>query len=193
MSTTRRRFASAGAGLAGALSAVLATVAAPAVPPEVFGTYRLKGRVQIDATPFPAREQEIHADALITPGASADLVRIRVTAEGTSCELTASRDAAGRLWLPQGQRCTVDLRSDEAVGSIAARLVEGRGQVAGEALELEFAFSLSGALRFRPGSALDSLGEVLSLPGARGDPVPVRGQVRGKGEGRRDRSRATSR
>ena len=191
MSSRRRRSAAARAGLAGALSAVFATLAARAAPADVSGTYRLEGRGRIDVAPFPAREEEIHLDAVIAPGPSADRVHLHLAAQGISCELSASLDAAGNLALSPGQRCTADFRGDEASGSLAARLLEGRGRVAGEALELALAFSLSGALRARPGSALDSLGEALSLPGAKGDLVPVHGEVRGRAEGRRDRSRAT--
>jgi len=44
-------------------------------------------------------------------------------------------------------------------------------------------------VRVRSGGALDALSSVLPVPGA-GEPVPVRGEARGRAEGRRDHSRA---
>ncbi len=175
---------------AAGLGLLLATAPAHGAPPDVHGTYRLQGTAQVDAQPFPSREDEIHADAVLSPGARAGQVHIHLAGQGVVCELSASLDAAGRLALAQGQRCIADLSSDQTEGQVEARLVSGAGRVRGEVLELELAFALSGSVRLRTGGSLDALGRALSLPGAGGDPVPVRGEARGRAEGRRDRSRA---
>jgi len=150
------------------------------------GTYRLQGRAQVDARPFPAQDEEIHADAVLSPGARGGQVRIHLAAQGFGCELAATLDAAGALALAPGQRCAVDLNGDEVVGHVEARLVSGSGRVTGDALWLELAFSLAGTVSLRPGGTLEALGRVL----VGSDPVPVRGQASGRAEGRRDRSRA---
>ena len=169
---------------------LLAALAAPATSgPEVRGTYRLQGSARVDARPFPATEQEVHADAVLSPGARAGEVRIHLAGQGFACELLAALDAAGTLTLTRGQRCTIAFLNDDTEGRIEAKLVSGRGRVSDEALRLELSFSLAGSVRLRPGGSLAALGQALSLPGAGGDPVPVRGEASGRAEGRRDRSR----
>jgi len=169
---------------------VVAATPAAAPPADVHGTYRLVGLATVDARPFPARQDEVRADAVLSPGSRAGQVRIHLVGQGVVCELDASLDAAGGLALAQGQRCAADLATEETEGRVEARLVSGMGRLRDEVLELELAFALSGTVRLRAGGTLDALGKALSLPGAGGDPVPVRGQARGRAEGRRDRSRA---
>jgi hypothetical protein len=154
------------------------------------GTYRLQGRARLDASPFPATDEEVHADAVLSPGSRPGELRIHLAAQGFACELAATVDAAGALALPQGQRCNVDLRSDRTDGRVDARLVSGRGRADGEVLELELAFALSGSVRLRGGGSLEALGQILSLPGTSRDPLPVRGEASGRAAGQRDRSRA---
>jgi hypothetical protein len=178
------------ARVAAALAIALAAAPARPVPAGVRGTYRLQGRAMIEASPFPARDEEIHADAVLSPGAGAGQVRIRLAGQGFACELLATVDAAGGLALAAGQRCTADLRSEETEGRVEARLLSGVGRVSEEALSLDLAFALSGSVRVRSGGGLDALGQALSLPGADGEPVPIHGRARGRAEGRRDRSRA---
>jgi hypothetical protein len=185
----------ASAGFRPALAAALAPlllVAGPAAarPDDVHGTYRLQGRARVDARPFPASEEEVHADAVVSPGPRAGEVRIRLAGEGFTCDLSASRDATGTLALAQGQRCTADLHSDETEGSVEARLVSGTGRLRPDVLELELAFALSGSVRFRDGGSLEVLGKAFSLPGSVRDPAPVRGEASGRAQGRRDRSQA---
>lgn len=170
-------------------TSLLAPPAAAATTRDVGGTYRLRGRAQVDARPFPATDEEVRADAVLSPGAAAGEVRIRLAGQGITCDLTASLDQAGALSLAQGQRCTADLRSDETEGRVEARLVSGSGSLRDEVLELVLDFALSGSVRARPGGSLETLGRALSLPGAGGDPVPVRGRAHGRAEGRRDQSR----
>ncbi len=168
---------------------LLAPPAAAATSRDVGGTYRLQGRARVDARPFPATDEEVHADAVLSPGARAGQVRIHLAGQGIGCDLAASLDATGTLALAQGQRCSIELRSDQAEGQVEARLVSGSGSLRDEVLVLELDFALSGSVRARPGGSLETLGRALSLPGAGGDPVPVRGRAHGRAEGRRDRSR----
>jgi hypothetical protein len=176
------------AALAWVLLAAVAVTAAPG--PDVHGTYRLQGRARVDARPFPAADQEVRADAVLSPGAGAHAVRIHLAGQGLTCDLAATLDAVGALALAQGQRCTADLRSEETEGRVEARLVSGSGTLRDEVLELALDFALSGWVRLRPGATLDALRQVLPLPGTRGEPVPVRGQAHGRAQGRRDHSRA---
>jgi hypothetical protein len=176
------------------LAAVLALLGAgsararPAGLPQ--GTYRLEGTVEVDARPFPAHDEALHADAVLVPGPAAGHLRVRLSGEGLSCELDASVGADGALSFAPGQRCRAVLRGGDAEGAVEARLTAGNGKVREEALSLALSFSISGAVRLRAGGALDSVGELLSLPGAGGSEVQVSGEVRGRAEGRRDRSRA---
>jgi hypothetical protein len=159
-------------------------------PADVRGTYRLQGTARLDARPFPARDEELHADAVLAPGAAPGQLRVRLSGEGLSCELIATLGADGALAFAPGQRCPAELQGGEAEGKLEGRLLSGSGRVSEEALSLELAFSLSGAVRLRAGGALDSVGGFLALPGTGGSDLPVRGEVRGRAQGRRDRSRA---
>ncbi len=175
---------------AAALGALLLAGTTPAAPlADARGTYRLQGRVRVDARPFPAHEDEIRADAVLSP-AGAGKVLIHLAGQGLACELAASLDPTGTIALAEGQRCISDLNGEGVEGHVEARLVSGKGSLRGEILALELAFALSGTVRLHTGGALAALGGALSLPGAGGDPVPVRGEARGRAEGRRDRSKA---
>jgi hypothetical protein len=173
----------------GGLAAGAAPPAAPAAP-DVLGTYRLRGRALIDARPFPARDEELHADAVLARGEGASGVRLHLAGDGFACDLAGTLAADGALAFAPGQRCAADLRSDEVDGRVEARLRAGTGRVREEVLTLDLAFTLSGSVRVRSGGALDALSAVVPVPGAGGEPVPVSGEARGKAEGRRDRSRA---
>jgi hypothetical protein len=172
----------AGGGLA-------AGAGAPAAP-DVLGTYRLRGRALIDARPFPARDEELHADAVLARGEGASGVRLHLAGDGFACDLAGTLAADGALAFAAGQRCVANLRSDEVDGRVEASLRAGSGWVREDVLTLDLAFTLSGSVRVRSGGALDALSAVVPVPGAGGEPVPVSGEARGKAEGRRDRSRA---
>jgi hypothetical protein len=159
-------------------------------PAEVRGTYRLQGTARLDARPFPARDEELHADAVLAPGRAPGQLRIRLSAEGLTCELAATLSADGGLAFAPGQRCDVELQGGEVEGKVGGRLLAGSGRVREELLTLELSFALAGAVRLRAGGTLDALGGLLALPGAGGSDLPVRGEVRGRAQGRRDRSRA---
>ncbi len=168
-----------GAGDAGALS-----------PADVRGTYRLQGTARMDVRPFPARDEELHADAELAPGAATGELRVRLSGEGLTCELVATLSADGALAFAPGQRCPAELRGGEAEGKVEGWLLAGSGRVRKELLTLELSFSLAGAVRLRAGGTLDALGGLLALPGAGGSDLPVRGEVHARAQGRRDRSRA---
>jgi len=182
--------AGAATALAGCTLAGAAALAAGPAHPDAYGTYRLAGRARVEARPFPAQEQEVHADAVLSAGAGPGAVRLRLAGEGLACDLSGTLAPDGALELAPGQRCATDLRSEEVEGRVEARLLSGSGRVRDDAMTLELDFALSGAVKVRSGGALDALTSLLPPPGAGPEPVPVRGQARGRAEGRRDHSRA---
>ena len=153
------------------------------------GTYRLAGAAHIEAAPFPARDEEVHADAVLSPGPAPHSVQVSLAVDTFRCELRAALDAAGGLTLAAGQRCPVEL-SEFGEGHAEATLRSGSGTVRGGALALRVLFSLSGRVRLRAGGALDAVGAVLSLPGTGGRWTDVSGELRGQAAGQRDASRA---
>lgn len=173
--------------LPGLAALLLAAAAAPAR--NVWGTYRLAGSARVAASPLPEREVDLHADAVLSPGAREGELRVRLAAEGASCALTALLAPGGALAFAPGQTCSVELRSPEAEGRVQARLTAGSGRARDGLLFLDLAFSLSGALRIR--AAEDALGALLGAPGGGEAAVPVRGEARGSAQGHRDESRAT--
>lgn len=173
-------------------AATLLTTESPApAPPDASGTYRMEGEGRVDAHPFPPRQAELHADAVLTIGAG-DAVHVHIAGQGLSCDLTGTLDAEGTLTLGPGQRCATDLAGDVVDGRVEAQLVSGTGRLRGEELKLQLAFTVSGAVRLRHGGLLQGIGSRLALPGA-GDPMPVRGAGQAQATGRRDRSRAAAR
>ncbi len=162
--------------------AVLATVAllgaADRLPAaRIRGTYRMQGVAHVAALPAIERDVELHADAILEPGARAGEVRAHFAAQGHVCDLLARIDLAGALWFEAGQRCTIDVDYPDARGRIEARLGSGHGRLQGDRLALELSWELSGIL---------SLGTTTPA-------VRVRGEARATAEGKRDESRATER
>ncbi len=180
--------------LALALASSLAAPPVRAAPDDaagaLLGTYRLHGRATLDARPFPPREEELHADVVLLPGAGPGAVRVRLAVVGARCELAATLDGAGVLTIAPGQRCPVDLASETTEGRAEARVLTGRGRVRDDVLDLELTAALTGTVQLRRAGGLGSLGKVLSLPGSSDRPVAVEGEARGRAAGRRDRSRA---
>jgi hypothetical protein len=176
-----------------ALAVAAATPAAGVPPPvsvaELSGTYRLSGTAEIDAEPFPSRREELHADAVLSPGASAREVRVDLAVETFRCTLHAEAGADGGLAFPPGQRCPVALGA-LGEGHATATLREASGAARADGLELSLAFAVSGRVRLRAGGALDAIGQALSLPGTGGRWADVSGEARGWAAGMRDASRA---
>jgi hypothetical protein len=177
--------------LALAAATLLTSESPPAEPADLAGTYRLQGEGRVDARPFPPRQAELHADAVLTAGAGPE-VHVHLAGQGMTCDLTGTLDAGGALTLGPGQRCATDLAGDMVDGRVEAQLVSGTGRLRGEELELQVAFTVSGAVRLRRGGLLQGMGSRLALPGA-SDSLPVSGAGQARASGRRDRSRAASR
>lgn len=154
----------------------------------VAGTYRLTGAAHVQADPFPARDEEVHADAVLSPAGGRG-VRVQLAVDTFRCELRATLDAAGALTFAPGQRCPVDL-SSLGEGHAEATLRAASGEVRGGGLALRLTFGLSGRVRLKAGGALDEVGDLLSLPGTGGRWTDVTGEVRGQATGRVDASRA---
>lgn len=180
-------------GLALALRLVLAAAfpaAARANAEDLLGTYRLLGRVKVHAPPLPESEDEVRADAVLTHGAAAGTVRLRLALPGAVCDFDAALGDAGELTIAPGQRCPVDLASESTEGRAEARVIAGGGRIADDVLQLELTAALTGSVQIRSAGALGPLSKVLSLPGSRGRPVAFEGEASGRAAGRRDRSRA---
>lgn len=168
-----------------ALAWAAAALAAPgAAPLDLPATFRLQGHGHVEARPLAPWDGELRADAVLTKGERAGEVHLHLAGEGIACELTARLDAGGVLTIAPRQRCESAMRNAALDGRVEAALTSGTGKVVGEALELELAFTVSGAVRLQDGNLLGTL-----VPGA-GDPVPIRGDGRARATGRRDRSRA---
>ncbi len=186
MTTRSRRRSALALPLAFAFAAAVPD-ATRADPADLLGTYRLEGRTWLHARPFPEREDDVRADAILTQGAAEGKVRVRLAGKSAVCELDATVDDAGALTVPAGQRCPVNLASDRTEGLAEARVLSGKGRVENDVLRLELRGALTGNVRFRPG-ALGALGRVLA---PRSAPVAFEGEAGGLASGHRDRSRAS--
>lgn len=186
------RAARLAAAAALALSAA-AAAAAPSPADAVRGTYRLVGTAKVDAGPVLSRRVEARADAVVSRGASARAVRVRVLAEGRSCELAATVGEGGALAFEAGQRCAFDVSDPDARGHVEARLRSGAGRCEGGRLSLDLAFELGGTLAIRTGQRVEVMGQTIELPQAWTPELPVRGEARATAEGKRDDSRAGER
>jgi hypothetical protein len=178
--------------------AALATVAllgaagqSPAA--RIRGTYRMQGFAHIATRPAIDREVELHADAILEPGARPDDVRAHLAARGHACDLLARIGRAGALGFEAGQRCMIDIDDPDARGRIEARLGSGRGQLQGERLTLELSWELSGTLSLRTTTRVHVPGTGVEIPETWTPAVRVRGEARATAEGKRDESRATER
>lgn len=169
---------------AAALLAALALGEPGAAPPrDVRGTYRMEATLHLDAAPLP-RELALRADAVVSPGAAAGEVRVRLAARGQRCELGARLDGEGGLRFASGQACPVSLR-DEATGAeLTGTLRRGTGRIGDGRLSLELAFELGGVVRLGPPPGI-AAGRPLE--------VPVAGSAVASARGNRDESRAAER
>ncbi len=176
--------------LALAAVALASTGTSDTAPADLPGTYRLEGEGRVDPRPFPPRQAELHADAVVT-SRDAGGVHLQLSGPGMTCDLEGTVDAGGTLTLARGQRCASDLRNDLVDGRLEARLVSGSGWLRGDQLELEVSFTVSGAIRLKSTGLLGDLATRLS-GGTTAEPVPVNGEGRARARGWRDRSRAGS-
>jgi hypothetical protein len=170
-----------------AATAAAAAGGRTAAAPAIAGTYRLAGTGRVEAAPFPARDEALHADTVVSPGPGPRAVGVELAVDAFRCAVRATVDEAGTLAFSPGQRCPVGLGA-LGEGHAEATLRAGTGLVRGGALELRLAFDPSGRVRVRGGGALDALGRALSLPGAGW--TDVSGVAEGQASGRLDASRA---
>ncbi|MGC3999344.1 MAG: hypothetical protein QM767_18645 [Anaeromyxobacter sp.] len=159
----------------------LAPLAAGAGPE---GVYRMSFQARLEAPPLLHRDEPLPADAILSSSTGAGAARLRLRAQGLVCTLEVRLAPGGALSLPAGQRCPLELDAPAARGHVLALLESGRGQVGGGRLSLELRFKLDGTVRL-----LERLpGLDVALPGQ--SDVPVKGVAEGRGEGKRDESRA---
>lgn len=153
-------------------------------------TYRMHGAVHVAGAAL-VRDMELHADAVVEPGAGTGEVLLHLAAVGHRCKLVARRDAAGSLTFPPGQVCVLEIRSSEAQGRVEVHLASGSGRQREEDLSLSFRSELSGAVRVGSGWPAAVLG--LTAPGTGDSKIPIGGEAQATAEGRRDHSRAAER
>ncbi len=153
-------------------------------------TYRMHGTAHFAGAAI-GRDMELHADAVVEPGAGPGDVVLHLAAMGHRCRVVARRDAAGTLAFPAGQVCLLDIRSPDAQGRVEARLAWGRGRLTEEDLSLSLRSELSGAVTVASGRPAVVLGR--QVPGTGGSTIPIRGEARATARGRRDHSRAAER
>lgn len=177
MPRTRRR----------AALAAIAALALVGASPSRRATYRMQGTVHFAGAALD-RDMELHADAVVEPGAGPGDVVLHLASMGHRCRVVARRDAAGTLAFPPGQACVLDIHSTGAQGRVEVRLASGRGRLREEDLSLSFRSELSGAVMVASGRPKVILGR--TVPGTGGSKIPVRGEARATAEGRRDHSRA---
>ena len=180
MRRTRRRAALVAIG-------ALALVGAS---PRPRATYRMHGTVHLAGAAL-GRDMELHADAVVEPGAGPGDVVLHLASMGHRCRVFAKRDAAGALAFPPGQTCVLDIRTPDAQGRVEVRLASGRGRLREEDLSLWLRSELSGAVTVGSGRPAVLLGR--PVPGTGASKIPVRGEARAIAEGRRDHSRAAER
>ncbi|WP_243337037.1 hypothetical protein [Anaeromyxobacter soli] len=169
-----------------ALCAVLPAVAAAAPPA---GDYRVAATVRVHAGGVLDREVREDARAVVAP-ASAGRVRVRLSARGKTCELSARAGAQGELTFTPGQRCALDLDEEDVRGRVDATLGSGTGRAQGDALTLALAWSLAGAVSLRVGGQrMEVMGSEIAVPDAWAPEVPLRGTADARGEGRRSGAR----
>jgi hypothetical protein len=181
----------------GIAAVVLVTALVGAAPlprrESVSGTYRLQGTARVVATPVFDGDLEVHADAVLEPGARPREIRARLASEGYRCDLVASLAEGSALSFASGQRCVLDVRSEDARGRVEARLASGSGRVHEGRLALELAWEISGALSVRTASKVQLLGRDVELPSAWTPEAPLKGDARVTADGWRDESRAPTR
>jgi hypothetical protein len=160
--------------------------AAAATPSSAFaGRYPMDVTARLHGEPLGDREVSEAADAVITAVPGRAEVRVRLTSGRYACELSA-RVEAGALVLAPGQACALELAETGAHGRVDARLRSGRGRLEGDALVLEAAWELSGAVALGPGGGkVDVLGTSVELPVA--PKVPVTGTAAATARGSRMR------
>ncbi len=165
--------------------ALLAALAA-VTPSGVGGTYRMQGKAHVSASGLIDEDAELRADALLAPGAGPRDVRVRVAAQGHTCDLLARMDGEGALVLNPGQRCPVALDTEKARGKIDLVVKTGKGQVRGDHLSLALTCDVTGSLQFRTGG-MSVFG--MDVPETWLPAVPVSGDVTASAEGDRGRAK----
>ena len=181
--TTRTALALA---LALALAPPVASAGAPVTPASLAGRYALQVKMHVDAKGLPQRDDSAGIDAIVRAGPAPDAVRVQLTWGRYACELAAQLRAGGDLLFEPGQGCPFDVAEPDARGHLDARLHSGRGRAGEAALDIDFAFDVSGALSTRVAAhTVKVLGTEVSLPATWTPQLPVRGTVAGSGSGRR--------
>jgi hypothetical protein len=156
----------------------------------VYGTYLVRGRADVQVSPFPSSDQP--GDMTVTLGRSrtAGRVSVGIAARGYTCALEASRSSAGALELLTPATCSLDIRDPDARGHVDARLRSGRATVRDGKLSLDLRFDVDGKVSSRVARTRFTVFDTeFTVPEAWTPSVPLRGTVTSKGSGSRRESR----
>jgi hypothetical protein len=156
----------------------------------VYGTYLVRGRADVQVTPFPASDQP--GDMKVTLGRSrtAGRVTVGIESRGYACALEASRSSSGALELVTPATCSLEIRDPDARGHVDARLRSGRGSVRDGRLSLDLRFDVEGKVSTRVARTRFTLFDTeFTVPEGWTPSVPLRGSVTSKGSGPRRDSR----
>lgn len=166
------------------LAATMAAASPSGRDDAVYGTYRVRGRADVQVSPFPSSEQP--GDMTVTLGRSRTPGRVAVgiEARGYACALEADRSPSGVLELVTPATCALEFRETDARGRVDARLRSGRGVVRDGRLSLELRFDVSGKVSTRvPRTRFTLLETEFTMPESWTPSVPLRGSVLTKGNG----------
>ncbi|WP_242342518.1 hypothetical protein [Anaeromyxobacter terrae] len=169
-----------------ALCAALPAFAAAAPPA---GEYRVAATVRVHAGGVLDREVREDARAVLAP-ASAGRVRVKLSARGKTCELSARAGEQGELTFAPGQRCALALDEEDVRGRVEATLGSGTGRAQGDALTLALDWQLVGTVSLRMGGErIEVMGSEIAVPAGWAPEVPVRGTADARAQGRRSGAR----
>jgi hypothetical protein len=169
----------------GFLLAVAMAAASPAGKDDaVYGTYLIRGRADVQVSPFPRSEQPGDMTVTLARSRTPGRVSVGIEARGFTCALEAIRSSAGVLDLVTPATCAIDLREPDARGHVDARLRSGRGIVREGRLSLDLRFDVDGRVSTRIARTRFNLFDTeFTVPEGWTPSVPLRGTVTSKGSG----------
>jgi hypothetical protein len=152
----------------------------------MFGTYLVRGRADVQVSPFPSSDQPVDMTVTLGRSRTAGRVSVGIEARGYTCALEASRSSSGALDLVTPATCSLDVREPDARGHVDARLRSGRGIVRDGRLSLELRFDVDGKVSTRVARTRFTLFDTeFTVPEGWTPSVPLRGTVTSKGSGPR--------
>ena len=159
----------------------------------VYGTYLVRGRADVQVSPFPSSNQPGDMTVTLTRSRTAGRVSVDIAARGYTCALEASRSSAGVLDLVAPATCSLEIRDPDARGHVDARLRSGRGTVRDGTLSLDLRFDVEGKVSTRVARTRFTLFDSeFTVPEGWTPSVPLRGTVTSRGSGQRSQVKTGS-